>query len=227
MSRFAALLPFLFVPVLVGGLLVGYLLEERHRKRLLAFALRRGWRYAGDDPSLVHRWPGEPFGVGDKRRASNVLIGQEAGRAFVAFDYTYVTHRRTKKGRRSTTHRYGVCVVPMRGFLPTVQVEPENAFHKVAGAVGLLTDIDLESEVFNRMFRVSATSAKLASDILTPRTMEYLIAAEPEAWRTCGTDLVSWAEGRLDPVEVVRTCGVLDRVEQSIPAFVWADHGVR
>jgi hypothetical protein len=73
---------------------------------------------------------------------------------------------------------------------------------------------------------VSATSPKLASDILTPRTMAYLLSVAPaQAWRTCGGDIVGFAQGRLDPVDVVRTCAVLGRVQDGVPAFVWKDAG--
>jgi hypothetical protein len=163
---------------------------------------------------VVDRWPGPPFGRGDHPRARNVLTGKESGRPFVAFDYSFQTHSSDDKGHRTTsTHHWWVCVVPMPGWLGPVQVEPESALDRVAGAVGLVDDVELESEEFNRRFRVTARSRKLASDILTPRTMEYLIAADPEAWRTCGSDLVGYGQGHLD------------QVQAGIPSFVWKDAG--
>ena len=222
-----ALGPILFGVVAAGVLVGGYLLDKKRRERLMQYALMRGWTYAGEDPSLVDRWPGDPFGKGDHRRARNVLTGTESGRPFTAFDYSYQTHSTDSKGHRNTTtHRWTVCVVPMPAWLGQVQVVPENLFHRMADAVGLLTDIDLESEAFNRKYRVSASSAKLASDILTPRTMEYLLSVDAEGWRTCGTDLVGFAQGRLDPAEVVRTAAILGRVQDGIPSFVWHDAGV-
>ena len=226
MVDLAPLLPVLLGIGAVAVVAAGFVLERKRRERLFQFAVMRGWRYVGEDPGLVDRWPGEPFGRGDHRRARNVLTGTEAGRPFVAFDYSFQTHSTDSKGHRSTTtHRWTVVAVPMPGWLGTVQVVPETVLDRVAGAVGLVQDIDLESEQFNRRFRVSASSPKLASDILTPRTMQYLLAADAEAWRTCGSDLVGFAPGRLDPVEVVRTCAVLDRVLDGVPSFVWKDAG--
>jgi hypothetical protein len=222
----APLLPWLFGFAIVAVLVGGFVLERKRRDRLMQFALLRGWTYVGEDRSLVDRWPGEPFGHGDHARARNVLGGTESGRPFTAFDYSYQTHSSDSKGHRSTTtHRWTVCVVPMQGWLGSVQVVPESALDRLAGAVGLVSDIDLESEAFNRRFRVSASSPKLASDILPPRTMEYLLAVDAEAWRTCGSDLVGFAHGRLDPAAVVRTCAVLRRVQEGIPSFVWHDAG--
>ena len=226
MADLGPLLPVLFGVGVVAVLAVGFVLERKRRERLLQFVLMRGWTYAGEDPSLVDRWPGEPFGRGDRRRARNVLTGIESGRPFTAFDYSFQTHSTDSKGHRTTTtHNWTVVVVPMPGWLGGVQVVPESVLDRVAGAVGLMQDIDLESEDFNRRFRVSASSPKLASDILTPRTMEYLLAMDAEAWRTCGSDIVGIGQGRLDPAEVVRTCAVLGRVLDGVPSFVWKDAG--
>jgi hypothetical protein len=219
----------LFVLFGIGAVAIavsGYLLEQKRRERLMEFAHKRGWQYAGEVPALCDRWPGTPFGKGDHPRARNVLSGTESGRPFTAFDYTYETHSTDSKGKRSTTtHRWAVTVVPMQGYLGHVEVVPEGVMDRMAGAIGLVQDIDLESEAFNRRFRVSASSPKLASDILTPRTMEYLLAMDGEGWRTCGSDLVGFAQGRMDPAEVVKTCAVLGRVHAGIPSFVWTDHG--
>ena len=222
----ATLLLFLGVTVVASVAVVGFLMEQKRRERLMQFALKRGWQYTAEVPALCDRWPGTPFGKGDHPRARNVLSGTESGRPFTAFDYTYETHSTDSKGNRTTTtHRWAVTVVPMQGYLGRVEVQRESALDRMAGAVGLVQDIDLESEAFNRKFRVSATSPKLASDVLTPRTMQYLLAMDAESWRTCGSDLVGFAEGRLDPVEVVKTCAVLGTVNAGIPSFVWKDHG--
>ncbi|MGH8893290.1 MAG: hypothetical protein ACRDWY_08310 [Actinomycetes bacterium] len=228
MTELAPLLPWVFAVGAVVVLVGGFVLERKRRERIMTFALARGWAYAGEDSSLVDRWPGEPFGRGERRRARNVLTGQESGRAFTAFDYSYVTHSTDSKGhRRSSTQRYGVCVVAAPAPLGRVEVVPENVITRTADAIGLTPDIDLESDDFNRSFRIRARDAKLASDLLPPRTMEYLLAARPDAWRTAGPYLLSWHPGRLDPASVVRACAVLDRVIDGTPSFVWKDAGVR
>lgn len=214
------------VLAVIGVGIGAFVLDRKRRERLMEFATARGWAYAGEDPRLVEQWPGDPFGRGERRRARNVLTGQESGRAFTAFDYSYITRSTDSKGNSSTTtHRFGVSAVPLPAYLGRVQVSPEDLFTRAAGAVGLARDIDLESEAFNRAFRVRADDPKLASDILPPRTMEYLVSMRPEAFRICGTHLLSWHKGRIDPAELVRTCAVLGRVIDGIPAFVWKDHG--
>jgi hypothetical protein len=217
------------VVVVVVIAVVGFHLEQKRRDRVLAYALGRAWRYDGEDPSLVDAWPGEPFGEGDNRRARSVLSGQESGRQFVAFDYSYQTHTNTSKGRRTTTHRYAVCVVPLPMALGVVSVLPENLLTRAAGAAGMASDIDLESEAFNRRFRVRARNAKLASDVLPPRTMDYLVGLPDDtvpSFRLQAGHLIAWRDGRLEPADVVRTCAVLDRVIDGIPSFVWRDAGL-
>lgn len=226
MNGLAPLLPWLFGLGVVAVLVGGFVLERKRRERLMQYALHRGWAYAGEDPVLADAFRGTPFGKGDRRRARNVLTGEESGRPFTAFDYSYETHSTDSKGNRTTsTHRYGVVVVPLPGALGTVEVTPEGMFSRAAGAVGLVSDIDLESEEFNRRFRVRASDRKLASDVLPPRTMHFLVSVRPEAWRVQDRHILSWHDGRLDPAEVVRTCAVLSRVVDGIPSFVWKDAG--
>jgi hypothetical protein len=215
--------------VVVTVAVVAYRLDQNRRERVLAYALGRGWRYDGENPALVDSWPGEPFGEGDNRRARSVLSGQESGREFVAFDYSYDTHTNSSKGRRTTTHRFAVCVVPLPTALGVVELRPENVLTRAAGAVGMASDLDLESEDFNRRYRVRARNAKLASDVLPPRTMEYLVALPDEAvtaFRLQAGHVIAWRDGRLEPADVVRTCAVLGRVIDGVPSFVWRDAGL-
>jgi hypothetical protein len=224
----ASLLPWLFGLGVAAALVVGYVLDRKRRERILTYCVARGWQYVDEDPMLAGRWSGQPFDQGDRRRARNVIRGTENGRSFVAFDYSYETHSTDSKGHRSsTTHRYAVYVVPLPAYLPTLEVCPEGAFLKLADAVGLRSDIDLESEDFNRAFTVRADDRKFASDVLTPRTMQYLLTVPAAAWRIEGTDILRWRSGRLDPAQVIVATSVLDRVADGIPDFVWKDHSAQ
>ena len=223
------MLALLGLAVVVAVAVIGWRLEQKRRDRVLAYALARAWLFEAEDPSLVDAFPGEPFGQGDGRRARTVLRGKEAGRDFVAFDYSYETHANSSKGRSTTTHRFAVCVLPLPVPLGVVEVRPEGLVSRAADAMGVSSDLELESEDFNRRFRVRARNAKLASDVLPPRTMEYLVGQPREAvpaFRLSGAHLVTWRSGRLDPAELVTTCAVMDRVLDGIPSFVWRDAGL-
>jgi hypothetical protein len=224
-TDFAPVLPWLFGIGIVAVLVAGFVLDRKRRERIMKYCLARGWQYVGEDLTLVDRWSGDPFDQGDSRRARNVIRGNECGRDFVAFDYTYQTHSTDSQGRRtSTTHNFAVYVVSLPAFLPTLEVSPEGIFGKLAGAVGLTSDIDLESEDFNRKFTVRAENRKFATDVLSPRTMQYLLTAPAAAWRITGSSMVRWGSGRLDPAEIVVATSVLDQVADGIPDFVWKDY---
>lgn len=214
------------VVLVIAVAVVGYVLEQKRRDRLMQWCVNRGWSFTAEDPSLVGRWTGAPFGQGERRRARNVINGTEKGRQFTAFDYSYETHSTDSKGNRTTTtHRFGVYAVALPAYLPTLQVTREGAFRRLAGAIGLMRDIELESEDFNRAFTVRTAEPKFASDVLSPRTMEFLLSVPDVQWRIEGTSILSWDGGRMRPEQIVVATAVLDRVTDGIPSFVWKDHG--
>jgi Protein of unknown function (DUF3137) len=222
---YAPLLMGLFAVGVVALLVGAFLLDRKRRERIMTFCLARGWQYVAEDPSLADRWQGEPFGLGDRRRARNVMRGNESGRDFVAFDYSYETHSTDSKGNRTTsTHPFAVTAVTIPAYLPRLEVSPAGAFGRLTDAVGLTNDIELESEDFNRAFKVHAEDRKFATDVLSPRTMQYLLTAPRAAWRIQGSTMLRWTSGRTDPANVIVDAAVLDQVADGIPAFVWKDH---
>jgi len=111
----------------------------------------------------------------------------------------------------------------LAAFLPTLQVTPENVLTRIGHSLGL-DDIDLESEDFNRRFRVHASDRKFASDVLTPRTMQSMLARPAVSWRIAGTDILTWVDGRMTPLAVTKALSTLELVVDGIPSFVWKDH---
>lgn len=223
----ASPLPFLFIAAFpVAGYLAyrSWQQDQRRKQQIRTWATNNGYTYEAENDAWCERWNGEPFGNGDHRRAENVVNGATSKRPFIAFDYSYQTHSSDGKGGRTTqTHRYTVTVVQMPTFLPTLQVTPESVFTRMGHALGL-DDIDLESEDFNRKFRVHANDRKFASDVLTPRTMQALLARPATSWRISGSDILSWTEDRLSPLLVTKSASTLELVIDGIPSFVWKDH---
>ena len=223
------------VVFLAGGAAVvavavyGWYRNQQRIEALAQFCLAKGWQFSARDDSLGFRWTGPPFDVGSDREARDVVSGtvgaEGAAMRFLAFDYSYVTESSNGKGGRSrTTHRYAVCAVGLPTFLPSLQITPETMLTRVGHAVGL-EDIELESEGFNRRFWVSASSAKFASDVLPPRTMELLLARPPLHFRITGTDVLCWEEGTTNPTNLLARTSTLAGFVAGIPSFVWHDHG--
>jgi hypothetical protein len=217
--------------------------NDKRQKELAAYAASNRWSFAAEDDSLTTRWHGTPFGEGDRRRARNVLSGTSRGRTFVGFEYQYDTESSTgtigggstgtilgtnlgTSNRQRTTHHFFVVTVRLPTFLPSLEVTPDNFLTRAASAVGIGSGIELESEDFNRHFRVTARNPKFASDVLTPRTMQAMLSsAQGLCWRIEGTDVVSWGNGHLEPVALLSRLSNLNGVVDGIPDFVWHDNG--
>jgi hypothetical protein len=216
------LLPLGLVLVVVVAVL-SYQADKKRRAVLQSFALSNGWTYAQRDDSWCERFAGSPFGEGDNRKAVNVLRGEHGGSGMVAFEYSYQTHTTDSKGHRSTTtHRFAICALALPASLPGLELAPESAFSRLAGHLGF-GDVELESEDFNRRYRVSAGDQKFAYDVLNPRTMEALLTRPALHLRLLDADALCWESGRLDPVALLARLSTLELLVAGIPSFVWSD----
>ncbi|MEV6284168.1 hypothetical protein [Kribbella sp. NPDC051770] len=97
-------------------------------------AEQRDWRYFADEPGLVDRWPGKPFGRGSEQQVTNVVRGTWANRKFLAFDYSYVVHHTydLREQEHVPTH-FGVVVMQLPGKLPSVEVELGEVGWRIMG----------------------------------------------------------------------------------------------
>jgi hypothetical protein len=206
---------------LAGVVLVfSYLAAKKRREAMQAFAAARGWRYEAEQPELVDRWSGPPFGMGSGRQAYNVLYGTHDGRDLVSFDYTYKTETSDGKTTTTHTHTFSVLALRMGVSMPALSVAPENIFGRF---VDRLTgnDIDLESEDFNRAFRVTCPDRKFASDVLHPQMMEYLLQHRDLGWRFDQDSMLMVADGQRTTEQIDATLEVMDAITDKIPEFVW------
>jgi hypothetical protein len=217
------------VVALVLVICFGIYAYTQNKKRidaLAAFALAKGWTFVDEDASYTTRWNGAPFGEGHSRRARDVVVGTFDNHQFVSFDYTYVTTESDGRGgSHSETHHYAVSALALPTFLPAICLTPESVMTRIGHVVGM-QDIELESEAFNRKYRVQCPDPKFASDVLTPRTMELLLARPTLHFRIVGADVVCWEQGTTDPTKLLARISTLAGFVAGIPAFVWHDHGV-
>jgi len=209
-----------FLAIAVVAVVFSYLAAKKRREELAAFAASRGWRYEVEQPLLVDRFGGPPFGLGFGRRAYNVLYGSHDGRDLVSFDYEYKT--RTSDGKQTTTHvhRFSVLGLSMGLVMPPMSVDPENFLDRFVGRLSG-NDIDLESEEFNRAFTVSCPDRKFASDVLHPQMMEYLLQHRQLGWRFESDSMLVIATGARTPAQIDATIAVMDGITDRVPEFVW------
>ena len=199
--------------VAVGIGIYGWYRNQKRIEALHAFCLSKGWDFA-------------PFDEGTDRHATSVVHGTVSDRGFVAFDYRYVTESTDSKGNTSrTTHHYAVCAVAIPTFLPEVRITPQSVLTRMGHAF-LGDDVELESEDFNRRYRVTAINRKLASDVLSPRTMEMLLKRPSLHFRIAGSDVLCWEPGGTTPTDLLVRTSTLAAFISGVPSFVWRDHGV-
>ena len=213
-----------FFVVALVLVVVGVIQAKKRREAMAAYAAGRGWRYAVHDPSLVDRFQGTPFGQGSGRAASNVVYGGHDGRAMVAFDYQFTTTSGTGDNRKRTTHHWSVLAMSMGVTMPALSVEPEGLFGRVIGRL-TDTDIEMESEDFNRAFTVRCPSRKFAFDVLHPQMIEMLMQWPELGWRFERDSMLVVRNGSHSIAEVDAKIQVMDAIIDRIPEFVWK--GVR
>ena len=200
--------------VLAGGSVLW--VERRRRQALQALAQQRGWQLVGRDDVWARAFEGEPFGWGSHRRAEHVLTGSCGGRDLVAFDYSFRTKSADGSGQ-VRTYRYGVVVLRLPVPVPLVELEASRLPRLFRRG------IELESEEFNARYRVRADDARLAYDVLPPRTMQLLLERPDLSLRLLGGDALSWRPGRLEAADLARRLETMTAVLDAVPAWVWED----
>jgi hypothetical protein len=218
-----ALLGFLVVSGLVAY--GSHLAAKQRRVGMARLAASRGWTYVARDDSWVDRFRGEPFGTGFDQKALNVVRGVHDRRKFVAFDYWYSTREGSGKSRRTVRHVASVIAISTTGVLPHLSVMPE---HLISRFLGRLTgsDIELESEQFNRAFTVTCPDRKFATDVIHPRMMELLLTTPELGWSLTSGTLMVATEGEHGVARIDGVLAAIDRIIDLIPDFVWKQAGI-
>lgn len=188
----------IFILIFIGMAYAGKKAQER-RDALAAWAQANGWAFdPGRDFSMDEQFPS--FGcmrTGSNRYGFNRVLGSDAERGFMSFDYHYQTESKDSKGNR-TTHTHYFSAVIMRSAFPLkpLSIRPEGFFDKITEFFGM-DDIDFESAEFSRKFYVKSQDKRWAYDVIHTRMMEFLLA-NPQ-WTI-----------EMDPFHVMITCGTGD-----------------
>lgn len=127
------------------------------------------------------RW--QPFSKlptlkGGAKRVTWAATGTIDGRDVLAIEHRYIVS--TGQVTAVITHTVIACRCP--AFWPSIELRPETVFHRLADRLGA-SDVELESERFNRRWRVQTSNPDLALAILTPEVQSMLeTAPRQETW---------------------------------------------
>ena len=219
---------FLFAAIVIAVAIYQWRRNQQRIQALQQFCLGKGWQFVPIDDEYAARWNCPPFFQGRNRHARDVVSGTfgagAAARPFVAFDYSYVTDSNNGRSSSSQTHRFAICAIRLPCYLPRLCLTPENVLTRIGNVVAG-DDIELESEDFNRQFRVQCPDAKFASDALPPRTMQLLLARTPLHFRIEGCDVLCWEPGATTPAALLERLSTVTAFVDGIPEFVWHDYG--
>lgn len=194
-----------YFTVLVVALLVvaGVFSFLRNRKRLNAirqWAREHGYVFSEHRHELTQRWTTVPFGMGSKERVLYAVEGVRDGVTFTVFEYCHSI----KRGDSETTRTFHLVAAELGRTFPELQVHKEDLVMRLFDKLSS-SDVELESEDFNRAFSVTAEDARTAVAMLSPQVMARMLDSGVEfdstVWEdgavlVCGSD--GWEVERID-----------------------------
>ena len=129
-----------------------------------------GLRYSAGDLLGCTQVAFPLFTAGDGRTVENVMWRTGAnGLDLRVFDFAYYDEYKDNNGKVRKVWQYFNCAMARHnGLWPVVHVSKERAIDKIGQKLGL-PDIELESEEFNRLFRVQCPDRRFATALLSPR----------------------------------------------------------
>ena len=213
--------PFLFFGVFLAVIVVialaGHAQAGARRERFAVFAAERGWHYsAATERGLEDRYPElDLFRRGSNRYGRNFLTGSAAGHALTAFDYHYQTSSGSGKNRSTQHHRFTLVMLQPDFPLKPLAIRSEHVFDRLTAAFGW-DDIDFESAEFSGKYHVSSPDRRWAFDVITARTMAFLLDREAGSMQMDHVRLMLSLRQVSDPSEILpasdTAAGLLDGI---------------
>jgi hypothetical protein len=175
------------------------------------------WQLIGRDDTLIARYDLTRAGFG--HTTEKVIRGSNDGLPIEAFIHRWKTQRTEtytdSKGRSQTRtvtedHSEIVTAVRMPFTFPLLSVGGGRGGKKVR----------FESEEFNDRFTVRTEDAKFASDVINPRTMEFLMTTQPPGFRI-EADVMRFSVDKHDTQLIGRCADFAHEFFSRVPSFVW------
>lgn len=183
---------------------------------------RPDWTLVEREDSLI-----DTYGLtrqGSHHRTERVVRSPNDGLPLEAFVHrwqttrteTYINTQGKVQTRRVTEHHdETVTAVWLPFSLPKLSINGGWGGRKVK----------FELEEFNNAYTVRTSDPKFASDVLHPRTMEYVMSAAPPGLEIEG-QLVRFLPDEHDTLLIGRCADFVHELLARVPSFVWHDRGI-
>ena len=152
---------------------------KKRRAQLAAYAAQRGWAYQPNASQWSHTFTPRPFDTGIKRKARDLLSGMTGLYPWVSFEYLYIGknigYDPGGHGETARTFFFSVVAIQVGWEMPRTEFIPEGITQKAAKALGG-DDLDVESDAFNKKWRIRTLDKRAAHALLTPKMIERLLA---------------------------------------------------
>ena len=175
------------------------------------------WQLIGRDDTLIAKYGLTRAGFG--HTTEKVIRGSNDGLPIEAFIHSWKTQRTEtytdSEGRNQTrtvteNHSEILTAIMMPFSFPLISVDGGGGGKKVR----------FESEEFNDRFTVRTDDPKFASDVIHPRTMEFLMAVQPPGFRIEG-NVMRFSPDKHDTQLIGFCADFAHELLSRVPSFVW------
>ncbi len=180
------------------------------------WAEERGWEVGGEPESATLPARGVPFALaGERGRVLAAVRGEHQGH-----DVT-VLYFATGNDGRPLTQYFTVVAASTGAASPVTVAAPRRGFGRIASALGL-PELAVESDAFNRRWRVVSADARGSYEILHPRVIDRLLGPDagtlPVTW-DAGIVLVAREGLTAEPSFLDRSIGLVEDLAVLVPGY--------
>jgi hypothetical protein len=175
------------------------------------------WQLIGRDDTLIAKYDLTTAGFG--HTTEKVIRGSNDGLPIEAFIHRWKT-RRTETYTDSNGHSQTRTVTENHSEVVTAIMMPFSVPMLSVGGGWGGKKVRFESEEFNDRFTVRTDNPKFASDVIHPRTMEFLMVAQPPGFRIAGNGM-RFSVDKHDTQLIGFCADFAHEFLGRVPSFVW------
>ena len=175
------------------------------------------WQLIGRDDTLIAKYDLTTAGFG--HTTEKVIRGSNDGLPIEAFVHRWKT-RRTETYTDSNGHTQTRTVTENHSEVVTAIMMPFSVPMLSVGGGWGGKKVRFESEEFNDRFTVRTDNPKFASDVIHPRTMEFLMVAQPPGFRIAGNGM-RFSVDKHDTQLIGFCADFAHEFFGRVPSFVW------